>query len=105
MVAKLLMFAACGAAGALIYSFPVYLKAVSRKPPTQFALVNFVFSITVGAVLAMLLTRQIGFHFPWTVEPEPWPLALVVGVGSNPLVPIFVRKMEKWAEAFEGKSR
>lgn len=105
MFTSLLAFAVCGAAGAVIYSFPVYLKAASKVPPAKFALVNCVFSVIVGAIFATIFTKQIGSHFPWTVDPEPWPLALVVGLGSNPLVPILIRKLENWAEAFEGKSR
>lgn len=86
----------------MVYSFPVYLKAASKVPPARFALATCIFSILVGGLFAAIFTRIIGFRWPWTVEPEPWPLALVIGLGCNPLVPIFLRKMEKWAEAFEG---
>ncbi len=102
---SLLVFAACGAAGAVTYSFPVYLKAAAKIPPARFALANCLFSIFVGAMCATLFTRIIGYNFEWTVEPEPWPLAMVVGLGSNPLVPILLRKLERWAEMFEGKAR
>lgn len=96
------MLAVCGAAGAMIYSFPIYLKGISKVPPVKYAMVNCLFSIAVGLIMAVVLTRTIGHQFPWTVNPEPWPLALVIGLCSNPLAPIFVNKMRKWAEAFEG---
>jgi hypothetical protein len=99
----LLLFAGCGAAGALTYSFPLYLKAKLKIPPARFALANCLFSIFVGAISAVVFTRLIGFQFPWTIQPEPWPLAMVVGLGSNPLVPILVRRLESWAGNFEGK--
>lgn len=101
----LMLMAACGAAGAAIYSFPLYIKAISKVPPTAYAFPNMIFSIVVGTICAVVFTRVIGYNFPWTVDPEPWPLALIVGLGSNPLVPILVRKLEKWASAFEGKAR
>jgi hypothetical protein len=102
MDTMILSLALCGSAGALTYSFPVLIKGLSRKPPTKFAKVNFFFSVFVGCVCAMIFTRIIGHHFPWTVEPEPWPLAMVIGLGSNPLVPILLQKLEGWANAFEG---
>jgi drug/metabolite transporter (DMT)-like permease len=101
MITSLIM-ALCGASGAVTYSFPLYLKALGKEPPVKFALVNLGFSVFVGTVCSVLFTRAIGGHFHWTVEPEPWPLAMVIGLGSNPIVPILIRKMEKWASAFEG---
>jgi drug/metabolite transporter (DMT)-like permease len=95
----------CGAAGSLTYSIPLYLKAAGRVPPTKFALVNLIFSVFVGAVCAALFTRLVGFHWPWTVNPEPWPLAMVIGLGSNPLVPVVVRRLEGFAETFGGKTQ
>lgn len=97
-----LLFAACGAAGAVTYSFPLYLKAITRVPPAKFALAACLFAIFVGCVTAALFTKLIGHHFPWTVEPEPWPLAMVIGLGSNPLVPKLLKFMERWADAYEG---
>lgn len=104
MIDQLLILAACGAAGAVTYSFPIYLKGISKNPPVKYALINCLFSVAVGSIFAVVFTRVIGQHFEWTVNPEPWPLALVVGLCSNPLVPIFVQKMQKWAEAFEGSA-
>lgn len=101
---SLLIYAACGAVGAFAYTFPVYLKAAAKDPPAKFALANAFFSVFTGVGCALIFTRIIGYHFPWTVQPEPWPLAMVVGLGSNPLVPIIVKKMEKWANAFEGRA-
>lgn len=103
MNTSILAFAACGAAGALIYAFPAYLRAIGRKPPLEFAMATLTFSIFVGSVCAMLFTRLIGFHWPWTIQPEPWPLSLVVGLASNPLVPVMLRRIEGWAETFGGK--
>lgn len=99
-----LAFAACGAAGAMIYSFPSYLKAISTKPPVEFALLTLLFSLFVGTLSAILFTQLIGFHWPWTVKPDPWPLATVIGLGSNPLVPVLVRRLESWVETFGGKA-
>jgi hypothetical protein len=99
----ILSLAACGAAGALTYSFPAYIKAISKKPPTPFAKSTVAFSLFVGVVCAVVFTRLIGFHWPWTIQPEPWPLAMVIGLGSNPLVPIILRRLENFAETFGGK--
>jgi drug/metabolite transporter (DMT)-like permease len=101
----LLTFALCGAAGAVAYSFPNYLKGILKTPPVRLALISFLFSVFLGSISAVLFTRFIGFHFPWTVKPEPWPLAMVVGLCSNRVVPVIIRKTEAWAESFEGKAR
>lgn len=93
-------FAACGAAGALIYSFPAYLKAMSNQPPIPLALATLLFSLFTGTITAILFTQLIGYHWPWTVQPQPWPLAAVIGLGSNPLVPVLVRRLERWVDAF-----
>lgn len=103
MFPAILALAACGAAGALIYAFPAYLRAIRRQPPLDFAFTQLAFSIFVGAASASIFTRLVGFHWPWTVQPEPWPLATVVGLASNPLVPILLRRLEGWAENFGGK--
>lgn len=103
MELSLLMFALCGAAGALIYSFPVFLKNITKVPPTQFSTLHLVFAVFVGSCFAAIFTRIVGYHFPWTIRPEPWPLSMVIGLCSNPLVPVIVRKVQGWAEAFEGK--
>lgn len=100
----LLALALCGLIGALIYSFPAYLKNISRKPPVPFATISLAFSLFVGSVCAALFTRVIGYHWPWTTEPEPFPLAVVIGLASNPLVPHLIRKLEGWVENFGGKN-
>lgn len=104
MTHTFLAFAACGVAGAMIYSFPAYLRGIAKKPPVEFALVTLIFSLFVGSVSAVVFTRLIGFHWPWTVQPDPWPLAVVVGLGSNPIAPILLRRLEGFAETFGGKS-
>jgi len=98
MMPTIVALALCGAAGALTYSFPLYLKALSQVPPGKFALHTMVFSIFVGAICAAVFTRVIGANWTWTVNPEPWPLALVIGLASNPLAPIILRRLEAWAE-------
>src|ERR1044072_1688493 len=102
---SMLALAACGAAGALTYSLPIYLKALSEIPPAKFPLANCLFSLFVGLTCSILFTQMIGYHWPWTVEPEPWPLAMVIGLASNPLVPIVLRRLEDWARIFGGKVR
>lgn len=103
MIYTYFALAACGIAGALIHSFPAYLRKISKKPPTEFAFLTLAFSLFTGSVSALLFTDVIGFHWPWTVQPNPWPLALVVGLGSNPLVPILLGRLEGWAEKFGDK--
>lgn len=71
MIPTVVILALCGAAGALTYSFPVYLKAAAEVPPVKFALHRMVFSVFTGAVFAALLTRLIGHQWKWTVTPEP----------------------------------
>ena len=103
MTYMMFALAACGAAGALTYSFPAYLRAISRTPPLNFALITLGFTIFVGSMSAALFTSMVGHRWPWTIEPEPWPLAVVIGLASNPLIPIAVRRIEAWAETFGGK--
>ena len=100
----MLAIAACGASGALTYSFPTYIKAVSKTPPVPFAAAVLGFSLFVGSICAVLFTGSIGFHWPWTVQPEPWPLAMVIGLSSNPLVPKVIQRLETWVDTFGGKS-
>lgn len=97
-----LVLAAVGAAGALVYSFPLYLKAMKQNPPESFALATLFFSVFVGGLFSILLTNFIGYHWSWTVKPEPWPLALVIGLSSNMMVPVVLKKIQDWAEKFEG---
>lgn len=89
-----------GAFGALLYSFPVYLAAASTTPPGRFALVILAFSVVVGAVVGPVLVPMLGNWKPWLVTPEPYPLALGIGLAINPLMPIIIRRLTKYAEAF-----
>lgn len=100
MNSTLIALALCGAAGALTYSFPLYLKAIAEVPPAKFALHRMLFSVFVGAICAVVFTRVLGHNWPWMVTPEPWPLAFVLGLASNPIVPIFLRRVVGWAEDF-----
>jgi hypothetical protein len=103
MFNSILLLIICGVSGAMIYAVPTYLKAMSMIPPMRFAAVYLVFSLFVGALCALVFTNLIGHHYPWAVQPEPWPLAVVIGLGSNPLVPIALRRLEGFAETFGGK--
>lgn len=98
-----LLLIACGLAGALIYSFPAYLRAIAKKPPVENALLTLSFSLFVGGIAALIFTEMVGAKYPWTTDPRPWPLALVIGLCSNPLVPLISRRVENWAENFGGK--
>ncbi|MEG3089490.1 hypothetical protein [Sphingomonas sp. PB4P5] len=90
-----------GAAGALIYGFPVYLAAIQTDPPTRFASAVLTFSVFTGAIIAPMIVPMLGHRWPFLVNPEPYPLAVAMGLAANPLVPIFVRKMTGWADAFQ----
>jgi hypothetical protein len=89
-----------GGVGALIYAFPMWLAAVSTVPPARFAFTAMLFAVFVGAVLAPALVPLLGHRWPFLVEPEPYPLALAVGLACNPVMPIFVRKLTGWAESY-----
>jgi len=90
-----------GGIGALIYAFPMYLAAASADPPGKFAFVVLLFSVFTGAVLAPLLVPALGHRWGFLVQPEPFPLAIAVGLVCNPLIPIFVGKIRDWAESFK----
>lgn len=89
-----------GGIGALIYAFPMYLAAASSVPPGRFAIAIVFFSVFVGAVIAPVLVPLLGHRWPFLIDPEPYPLAVAVGLASNPLMPIFIRKLTGWAESF-----
>lgn len=105
MTETLIILACCGFAGALTYSVPLYIRALTKVPPTPFALANLLFSVFVGSISAVLFTKVIGYNWAWTINPEPWPLAMVIGLASNPLVPIVLRRLESFAETFGGKTQ
>ena len=54
----------------------------------------------VGAAFAAIFTRVIGHNFAWTITPEPWPLAYVLGLTSNKLVPVILTKVLGWADKY-----
>ncbi len=89
-----------GGIGALIYAFPMYLAAASADPPGRFALTVMFFSVFVGAILSPVLVPMLGHRWDFLVQPEPYPLAVGVGLASNPLMPIFIRKLRDWAESY-----
>lgn len=90
-----------GAIGALIYAFPMYLANKSKVPPDTHPIPALAFAIFTGAVLAPLITPVLGKRWPFMVDPEPYPLAFVLGLLANPIVPVFVRKATGWAEAYQ----
>jgi hypothetical protein len=89
-----------GGVGALIYSFPVYLAAMGLEPPSKFALASLAFSVFVGAIIAPVLVQILGHRWPFMVLPEPYPLAVGIGLAANPLVPVFIRRVTGWAESY-----
>lgn len=89
-----------GGVGALIYAFPMYLAAASAEPPGKFAFTVMLFSVFVGGILAPVLVPLLGHRWSFLVDPEPYPLAVAVGLASNPLMPIFIRKLTGWAESY-----
>lgn len=92
--------ALCGAGGAIIYGLPVYFKQISQIPPEKLALAQLALVVFVGALCAAILTNFIGHRWPWTVQPEPYPLALVIGIASNSLIPILLEKLKGAAAGF-----
>jgi len=89
-----------GGVGAAIYAFPMYLAAIQQEPPLRFAVPVLVFSLFVGTMLAPTFVPLLGHRWPFLVDPEPYPLAVAVGLAANPLAPIFVKRLKKWAETY-----
>lgn len=89
-----------GAIGALIYAFPMYLASAGKVPPPHWPLATLIFAVFTGAVISALLVPTLGHRWDFLVQPEPYPLAFVVGLMANPMVPVVVRKLTGWAEAY-----
>ncbi len=100
MTEKLLL-AVCGAFGALLYGFPLYIAAMRATPPVKLAWAVLLFSVSVGLVGAPLLVPLLGHKWPFLVVPEPYPLAVGIGLAINPLAPILVKKLTSWADAYQ----
>lgn len=98
---EFLLLALCGGMGALLYSFPILIAALKAVPPTQYAWATLAFSVLVGAVVAPILVPMLGNWKPFLVQPEPYPLALGLGLAINPLAPIAIRKLTGWADAYQ----
>lgn len=79
-----------GGVGAICYAFPTYLQGRTAGEP--YSLSTFVFSVFVGVVFGGVLTPFIGKAYPWTVDPEPYPLAFVLGLMANPLLPRIINR-------------
>jgi hypothetical protein len=90
-----------GGVGAMLYAFPMYIRAISAVPPEKFALIMLLFSVFSGAMLSPVLAPMLGHRWSFLVQPEPYPLAVVIGLGCNPLMPIFITKLTAWAEAYK----
>jgi hypothetical protein len=91
--------ALCGALGAALYGFPVFMAALNSVPPARFAWASLAFSIAVGALSTPLLVPTLGNRWPWLLVPEPYPLAIGIGLAVNPIAPILVRKLTGWVDA------
>jgi len=92
------VLALCGLIGALMYSFPVLIAALKSVPPGRFAWTSMAFSVIVGASCAPIFVPLLGSWKPFLVQPEPYPLALGVGLAINPLTHIVLRRVLAVAE-------
>lgn len=95
------ILALCGALGALLYSFPILLAALKSVPPGRFAWTSMVFSVIIGAAMAPILVPLLGSKWEFLIQPEPYPLAVGIGLAVNPLAPIVVRKLTGWADNYQ----
>lgn len=95
----------CGCFGAAMYAIPVYLGAMRQVPPEKYAWVALAFSICVGTVTPRLLIPTLASRWPFLVVPEPYPLALGIGLAINPLTPILLRRALAVAETFSGPKK
>jgi hypothetical protein len=96
---EFLVLSLCGLIGALMYSFPVLIAALKAVPPGRFAWTSMTFSVVVGAACAPIFVPLLGAWKPFLVQPEPYPLALGIGLAINPLTPIVLRRVLAVAEA------
>jgi len=97
---EFILLAVCGMVGALLYSFPIFLAALNSIPPGRFAWASLCFSVVVGTTLAPILVPMLGYRWPFLIAPNPYPLAVGVGLAVNPLAPIIVKKLTGWADAY-----
>lgn len=79
-----------GGLGAACYAFPTYLQDRAAKEPYGFW--TFAFAVLVGIIFGGVFTPFIGSRAPWTVDPEPYPLAFVLGLMANPLLPRIINR-------------
>lgn len=97
---EFLILALCGALGASMYAFPILIKALTAVPPGKFAWLSLAFSIIVGASTAPIMVPLLGNRWAFLIVPEPYPLAVGIGLAINPLAPIIIRKLTSWAEGY-----
>lgn len=88
-----------GGVGAACYAFPTYVQ--SRIASEPYSLLTFVFAIVVGVMFGGMFTPWVGRQAPWTVDPEPYPLAFVLGLMANVLLP---RIINRGTSIFDGFS-
>lgn len=98
---EFLILALCGALGALLYSFPILIAALKSVPPGRFAWTSMAFSVVMGAAMSPILVPLLGHRWSFLVQPEPYPLAVGVGLAVNPIAPIVVKKMTGWADKYQ----
>jgi len=98
---EFIALALSGALGALLYAFPLLIKALSAVPPSRFAWSSFAFSVVVGAMSAPILVPFLGGKWDFLIIPEPYPLAAGIGLAVNPLAPILVDKLTGWATNYQ----
>lgn len=96
-----LTLALCGALGALLYAFPIMIAALKLVPPGRFAWTSMGFSVLVGGLMSPILVPLLGSRWPFLVQPEPYPLAVGIGLAINPLAPIAIKKLTGWADAYQ----
>lgn len=99
-MSQFVFLALCGAFGAMLYGFPIFLAALTSVPPGRFAWVSLGFSVVVGAFSAPILVPLLGSKWDFLVQPEPYPLAVGIGLAVNPIAPILVRKITGFADAY-----
>jgi drug/metabolite transporter (DMT)-like permease len=90
--------ALCGAGGALMYAAPVYIKGRSRVPPAQDGLLQLALALFAGALCAAVATQFIGHKWPWTVEPKPFALAVMIGLACHSAIPVLIHNIVKALE-------
>ncbi len=90
-----------GLGGAFSYAFPRLLKAwkeTENRTPSWWGrqLSETIGALFIGVIFAEAATPFVGHRFPWTVEPTPVALAVVIGLYANEAGPTFTRAINRW---------